>query len=387
MSLNYSAIISNELVEHTAQTLSGEENLSYYIDDTYGWSFLDRYSLNRLIEGSRITTFNVSHDNSKKIFIRNIFSRLDEIIDIDFTEMSHNDGSMLDIYHVNYSSNFKPNVVGMAIPQESNSRSWWDILWKDAESNVNNNINLNTIIHEIGHCLGLAHPYNDPNNKAYNSSDTVMSYNQGPNGWNEWFSVVDLNALISIWGRENDLGIVNFEENSIGYKYTKSLDNNYYIKTDIGLENITEVDTLQFVDKSIDVQKDIINVFNLVKGKNDITGKIYRLYNSALGRFPDFSGLTYWINQNNYGIDSYRKTAQSFILSNEFKILYGEDSTDHVYISSLYSNILNRKADTEGYNYWVNQLEKGYEDRSEILMGFSESLENQAIFSNETSIF
>ena len=214
-----------------------------------------------------------------------------------------------------------------------------------------------------------------------------MSYNQGPNGWNEWFSVVDLNALISIWGRENDLGIVNFEENSIGYKYTKSLDNNYYIKTDIGLENITEVDTLQFVDKSIDVQKDIINVFNLVKGKNDITGKIYRLYNSALGRFPDFSGLTYWINQNNYGIDSYRKTAQSFILSNEFKILYGEDSTDHVYISSLYSNILNRKADTEGYNYWVNQLEKGYEDRSEILMGFSESLENQSIFSNETSIF
>ena len=36
---------------------------------------------------------------------------------------------------------------------------------------------------------------------------------------------------------------------------------------------------------------------------------------------------------------------------------------------------------------WLNQLERGYEDRGEILMGFSESLENQAIFSNETSIF
>ena len=30
-----------------------------------------------------------------------------------------------------------------------------------------------------------------------------MSYNEGPNGWDTWLSQNDINALISVWGREN----------------------------------------------------------------------------------------------------------------------------------------------------------------------------------------
>ena len=37
-----------------------------------------------------------------------------------------------------------------------------------------------------------------------------MSYNQGPNGWDSWFSDLDLSALKRIWSIENDNGILSF---------------------------------------------------------------------------------------------------------------------------------------------------------------------------------
>ena len=57
------------------------------------------------------------------------------------------------------------------------------------------------------------------------------------------------------------------------------------------------------------------------------------------------------------------------------------------YVLNLYKNVLDRLPDNQGFNYWLNQIEKGYENRSDLLMGFSESVENKAIFSAETNIF
>ena len=57
-----------------------------------------------------------------------------------------------------------------------------------------------TIIHEIGHALGLSHPYEDPANGNWNTDDTIMSYNSSPDGWGVWFSDLDIAALIKMWG-------------------------------------------------------------------------------------------------------------------------------------------------------------------------------------------
>ena len=48
--------------------------------------------------------------------------------------------------------------------------------------------------------------------------------------------------------------------------------------------------------------------------------------------------------------------------------------------------MLNREPDTNGYQYWLTQLNHGRETRSELLMGFSESVENKAIFMNQTGL-
>tara|TARA_B100000902_G_scaffold398768_1_gene466781 strand:+ start:260 stop:1435 length:1176 start_codon:yes stop_codon:yes gene_type:complete len=391
MILTYKGLIRDSLVEHTKQTLLNGEEFSYYIDKSEGWNVISTYPVipYGTIQSNDIQIYNLGHSESDTLFIQDTFNKLDKIIDLDFIEMSHNNGSMLDIYTVNYSSSFEENTLGQAISQRSEYGSWWEILWiqSNLKGEINLNSDLNTIVHEIGHTLGLGHPLNDPFNSNWDTNDTVMSYNRGEDGWDEWFSELDINALISIWGREDDLGLINYTKSSYEYEYIRNSTNSYMLNTEIGLEDITNIDTLVFIDKSINVKEDIIGVFNLIESKDHITGKIFRLYNAALNRFPDRDGLEYWINNNTQGKDTYRTTATSFIHSQEFKMQYGINQSNEAFINSLYNNILGRLPDIEGFNYWSNQIEKGYETKSELLMGFSEAIENKLIFSNQTNIY
>ncbi len=82
--------------------------------------------------------------------------------------------------------------------------------------------------------------------------------------------------------------------------------------------------------------------------------------------------------------DDERAIASSFLVSDEFKLRYGDDITDSTYVNTLYKNVLGRDADTSGLNYWLGQLNSGAETRYEVLLGFSESAENKALFTDMT---
>ena len=103
-------------------------------------------------------------------------------------------------------------------------------------------------------------------------------------------------------------------------------------------------------------------------------------------RFPDQEGYSYWIKSNNENKINFIRTTQSFIASDEYKRIYGEEMSNRSFISALYSNVLNRTADEEGFQYWVGQLNNFIDSRSDVLIGFSESNENKLIFSQETGI-
>ena len=132
---------------------------------------------------------------------------------------------------------------------------------------------------------------------------------------------------------------------------------------------------------------DHLRFFDQVKAKDDVTGKMFRVYNAAFNRFPDSDGLEYWIEKNSSGENTERQVAESFLASSEFKEKYGEDVSNEQYVNNLYNNILGRDADADGYNYWVGQLNNGIEDRSELLLGFAESNENQLLFSEVTGLY
>ena len=114
---------------------------------------------------------------------------------------------------------------------------------------------------------------------------------------------------------------------------------------------------------------------------------MFRVYNAAFARFPDSDGLEYWIDKHSSGENSNRVVADSFLGSIEFKATYGENVDTGTYVNNLYKNILGRDADQSGYDYWVGQLDSGQENRGELLLGFSESLENKALFSEMTGLF
>ncbi|WP_332855500.1 DUF4214 domain-containing protein [Duganella sp. S19_KUP01_CR8] len=105
-------------------------------------------------------------------------------------------------------------------------------------------------------------------------------------------------------------------------------------------------------------------------------GQAYRLYQSAFNRAPDSGGVGYWINVLDHGV-SLKTVAQGFIDSPEFKTLYGAAPTDQAFITNLYNNVLHRAPDAGGSSFWMDRLHEGV-SRVDVLMAFSESVENQA---------
>ncbi len=128
----------------------------------------------------------------------------------------------------------------------------------------------------------------------------------------------------------------------------------YQILTENGVDDITGLPTLQFSDQTISAIADIKGTFDQVTGKDNVTGEMFRLYNAAFKRFPDAEGLEYWISKNSSGENSKRVIAESFLISEEFKSLYGESVTNQQFVETLYNNILGRLPDQSGLDYWKN---------------------------------
>ena len=119
--LTFEDIKGLDLIEHTNRILTNNSNetISFHIDKKNGSQSLDRYYISSgtsYKESNSIALDSRTHTIEEKNFIRSIFNSLDQEIDLDFIEMSTNNGSNLDIYLVNSSSSFESNTVGQTIP-------------------------------------------------------------------------------------------------------------------------------------------------------------------------------------------------------------------------------------------------------------------------------
>ena len=154
--------------------------------------------------------------------------------------------------------------------------------------------------------------------------------------------------------------------------FQPSLQQFTYTKADSSFAGVflNSVERVRFTDKSVALDID------------GNAGQAFRLYNAAFDRTPDKSGLGYWLNQMDNGT-SLKAVSQGFVSSNEFVALNGVNPTSTQLATSLYKHVLDRTPDQVGLAYWVGQLDSNSMTRSDVLMGFSESTENQIAVSGQ----
>lgn len=102
------------------------------------------------------------------------------------------------------------------------------------------------------------------------------------------------------------------------------------------------------------------------------------LYEAGLNRQAEAEGLNFWIDQFEAG-RSFSSIAQFFIGSDEFQASFGDpvQLSNENLVDVLYENVLGRDGETDGFNYWVGRLNDG-SSRNTVLLEFALSPENQA---------
>ena len=142
---------------------------------------------------------------------------------------------------------------------------------------------------------------------------------------------------------------------------------------ELGISRITLEELAQTVSEAVLLSSQIENM-RIADG--DVALSVARLYQAAFDREPDIGGLNHWIDAWETTHASLGEIASSFYTSNEFNLTYGGLSDDE-FITQLYSNVLDREPDTGGFDFWTDVLGESHETRAEVMLGFSNSLENK----------
>ncbi len=225
-------------------------------------------------------------------------------------------------------------------------------------------------------------------------SDTLQIADQrtGSNDGTDTLKNIEYIQFTDQTVEESKVDVVKtYSGNFSDYKFYNKGNGVYQIKTDSGYDDITGYPSLIFTEeastssfRNVSAIADIKGTFDHVTGLNTDSGRMFRLYNASFKRLPDPDGLEYWINQFSSGANTIRVVASSFLGSAEFGERYGSNVTDEEFVNTLYKNVLERDADTDGLNYWLGQLSSGAETRYEALLGFAESAENKDLFTAMT---
>ncbi len=123
------------------------------------------------------------------------------------------------------------------------------------------------------------------------------------------------------------------------------------------------------------------NIWNssIITGSGEITAvdaQLYRTYLGIMGRTPDEDGFNWWaieLQQDRTLLDM----TQGFYTSAEF-IQRADTNKDALIaptelLEELYANTLGRQPDSDGYNWWLNELYSDRRTAPEVMLEFTQS--------------
>ncbi len=201
-------LLRDDLGQHLKYGMRGGEEavFSIFSDDMVP----EGYGTELQIGYGNHTIYADNHENHHEIFIESVFERLDPLIDLDFVRGNDTGNSDINIHRVWYNSQWDENNLIGNEPSNgwgggtayNGAHNWdtahWDIAWKDYYTDDPFTLaEKSTIVHEIGHALGLSDLAYD---NRWDRYDSIMSYNH-PDGLprNSWFTEADIAALQTVW--------------------------------------------------------------------------------------------------------------------------------------------------------------------------------------------
>ena len=263
---------------------------------------------------------------TQKAAVADAFTYLSSLINVTFTESDSVDGDA----DINFGMNQQANSAGYANPPNaSGAHNVFLMLDKDEPSNqsfAHGSYGWETLVHEIGHTLGLKHPgnYNAGGGGAAGpylpkTTDTrrysVMSYNQPADAMHVT-STISGNGWSASAASLNPSTLMTYDVTALQYLYGKSK----------STTNLGSYQTLSFDANWKGFQSiytpggGILNMSSVTKSNIvDLRPGAYSSINTLA------TDLTTYINSvtNNKALQSYLKTNQSYLGYNNVSINYG----------------------------------------------------------------
>ena len=179
----------------------------------------------------------------------------------------------------------------------------------------------------------------------------------------------DLDNII-IGGRGNDRADGGAGKDTFGYNLKRdnfrvSTESNSIVVTDMtanrnGIDTLISIERIDFTDGDL--------VFDVTSSNAPAA---YRLYGGAFARTPDEGGFRFWTSTLDANV-SLRDVATQFIGSGEFIGRYGASLSNAAFVDALYQNVLSRGGDAGGVAHWNRMLDNKFQDRSDILVQFTQ---------------
>ena len=220
----------------TVTPLTGLNHIDALLDKGPDWNYLTNGNANVLFYTFSITSGNEDGRTGQEMFsvsqqaaTRTAFSYLQQLTGIGFQETTTGTGAQFHLANLNLEGAYTTGLNSWLSQRSgtdttvtsynANAYVYLDNAeWRTMTQNLAQGTQgYETLLHELGHALGLKHPFLEPGGEAQvvlsgsddNTSNTLMSYNSA-GGWHSTYSPFDVAALNWLYGGDGlrgELGI------------------------------------------------------------------------------------------------------------------------------------------------------------------------------------
>lgn len=403
-------------------------NVLYYTFDASAGSVMDVETATSL----------VAFNSTQKDAARSILAYVSQLVGITFTEVATS--AQADFHFAATDLEGSSNVSGLNSTYYSysynpgngqiSSLTAESLVWLDNVqfASANNSPLIDTqgyetLLHEIGHALGLGHPFEatsqSPANLSPaddNTNNTVMSYTQagGPKSVFQSYDVLALtwiyggDGLGGTWGYNSSQGntlspttMANLNGTDLDDLLQGTSGDDLFVPglgTDVvnggagidtvvlkmfpGFHAVVQSAPGSFIstygDNKVTLNgveqvrfggqyQTTLPVASLLSG--EVQTQVQRLtdlYLAFFGRAPDVGGLEYWQEQLLEGQQTQNAIAINFAFSDEARTLFPATGSNRDFVRTVYINSFGREPDPGGWDYWTQRLDSlGTTDLSE----------------------